>query len=406
MSLSNISKEIVMKTRLYPASLTGRIILGLCTCVLILLFCTVHFDIKGHFDGIFLLQGREGWRYELKDDLYVGDGDRLIWNIDFYDPGFRLSQKIYPFKPGEAHLYYEWDDKDGSGFIRNLLGDGTQILTCFGRYMDDDKKYVHGLFVGGGLPASVAGGDNVYMDETGMAFYDRTRWHHVWCNVNEGIISGTGQALTPSKWEFLGSKVIDESSKTLAIASHHKAVVDGVPLLIDRHVYLNAGDTFFILTINLTNIGSVPARFTYVYGDEPWVGNYGSSRGNVGWVKDRLIEYEAVLDSTRYTYAGFYDYGNSAAGEEHRFTGTANFIEWFGDNRLMAYFSNDSGFMKDTSGKKIPLASNARFIGLEWGTRVLAPQQSESYTLAIGMAGHDPVTGFPVKPPVKIGHVP
>ncbi len=380
--------------------------LGILALLLTVTFCTVRFDIKGHFDGIFLLQGREGWKYELKDDLYVGDGDRVIWSMDFDDPGFRLFQNIHTFKPGEAHLYYEWDAKDGSGFIRNFLGDGTQILTCFGRYMDDDKVYVHGLFVGGGLPASVTGGDNVFMDETGMAYYDRTRWHHVWCNVNEGIISGTGQPFPPSSWKFLGSKVIDESVKTLAIASHHEVEVDGVPLRIDRHVYLNAGDTYFVLTIKVTNIGTAPATYTYLYGDEPWVGNYGTSRGNVGWVKDRLIEYETRLDSTKYSYAGFYDYGNSAAGEEHHFTGTANFIEWFGSDRPMVYFSNDTGILNDTSGKKVPLASDTRFIGLVWGPRVLAPQQSNVYTLAVGMAGHDPRTGFPVKPKVKINHIP
>lgn len=380
--------------------------LGILALLLTVLFCTVRFDFKGHFDGIFLLQGREGWKYELKDDLYVGDGDRVIWSIDFDDPGFRLFQDLHTFKPGEAHLYYEWDAKDGSGFVRNFLGDGTQVLTCFGRYMGDDKEYVHGLFVGGGLPASVTGGDNVFMDETGMAYYDRTRWYHVWCNVNEGIISGTGQPLAPSNWKFLGSKVIDESSKTLAIASHHEVDLDGVPLRIERHVYLNAGDTYFVLTIKVTNIGTAPARYTYLYGDEPWVGNYGSSRGNVGWVKDRLIEYETRLDSTKYSYAGFYDYGNSAAGEEHNFTGTANFIEWFGGDRPMVYFSNDSGVLNDTSGKKIPLSSNTRFIGLVWGPRLLAPQQSNYYTLAVGMAGHDPRTGFPVKPEVKIDHIP
>jgi len=392
--------------RFFPTSLTGKIILAFCTSALVLLFCTVRFDIKGHYEGIFLLQGLGGWKYELKDDLYVGDGDRVIWSMDFYDPGFRLFQKTHPFKPGEARLYYEWDAKDGSGFIRNLLGDGTQILNCFGRYKGDDKKYVHGLFVGGGLPASVTGGDNVYMDETGMAYYDRTRWYHVWCNVNEGIVSDSGQVLLPSEWKFLGSKVINESSKSLAIASHHEVAVDGVPLRIDRHVYLNAGDTYFVLTIKVTNIGTVPAKYTYLYGDEPWVGNYGSSRGNVGWVKDRLIEYETGLDSSKYSYAGFYDYGNSAAGEEHHFTGTANFIEWLGNNRPTVSFSNDSGFLKESFGEKIPLASDTRFIGLEWVRRVLAPQQSETYTLAIGMAGHDPVTGFPVKPEVKINNIP
>jgi hypothetical protein len=368
-----------------------------------ILFSIVHFDIRGHFDGLFLLKGSHGWRYELKDDLYVGDGDRVLWSIDFGDPNLRLHNSIYHHKPGQPYLYYEWDAKDGSGFIRNFFPGGRQLLTCFGRYLDDDKEQVHGLFVGGGLPASVLGNDNVYMDETGMAYFDGTRWYHLWCNVNEGIISGMGEVLLPSRWKFLGSRVIDESDSTAAFASSHEVAVDGVPLRIDRYVYLNAGDTYFILEIKVTNIGNAPAHYNYLYGDEPWVGNYGSSRGNVGWVADGFVKYATTVDATRYSWAGFYDYGNDAAGEEHRFTGAADFIQWFGNNRPMVYFSNEEGNVEDENGaKKIPLASDTRFIGLQWNDQRLDPQQSTTYTLAVGMAGHDPLTGFPVKPEIML----
>ncbi|HEY6837824.1 MAG TPA: hypothetical protein VI389_03695, partial [Geobacteraceae bacterium] len=294
-----------------------------------------------------------------------------------------------------------------SGFIRNFLGDGTQLLTSFGRYMDDDKEYVHGLFVGGGLPPSVMGGDNVFMDETGMAYFDRRRWYHIWCNVNEGIVSAVArQPVPPSQWQFLGSKVINKSSKRLAITSSHQVTIDGVPLRIDRYVYLKAGDTFFVLTIKITNIGSAPAAYLYLYGDEPWVGNYGSSAGDVGWVSDHLVNYEAVIDSSKYSYAGIYHYGNSAIGEAHDYTRMADFLEWFGTDKPLAYFSNDTGVVNDTSGTKVPLSSNTRFIGLIWGPRQLAPGETASYTLAVGMAGHDAARDFPVKPPVNLDFVP
>lgn len=398
-----------MTLRLFPASPRARIAVGLCTAALAVLFSTVRFDIKGHFDGLFLLKGMHGWKYELKDDLYVGDGDRVISSIDFDDPRFRFSRSLYnKHKPGEAYLYYEWDDKDGSGFFRNFLPDGTQTLNCFGRYMDDDKEYVHGLFVGGGLPASIIGGDNVFMNETGMAYFDGTRWYHVWCNVNEALASAaTGEPIYPSHWKFLGSRVLDESTKSVVIFSSHEAEVDGVPLRIDRYVYLNAGDTYFVLEIKITNIGATPARYLYLYGDEPWVGNYGSSKGNVGWAKDRLFKYETAVDSKKYSYAGFFDYGNDAAGESHSYTGTADFIEWFGNDRPIVYFSNASGELQDLSGaKKIPLQSDTRFLGLQWGPRALNPGESAFYTLAIGMAGHDPKTGFPVKPEIKVNFTP
>jgi hypothetical protein len=65
--------------------------------------------------------------------------------------------------------------------------------------------------------------------------------------------------------------------------------------------------------------------------------------------------------------------------------------------------SRDSAFSRFF---KTPLSSNTRFIGLQWGPRTLQPDQSEKYTMAIGMAGRDSITGFPVKPPVDLSNFP
>jgi hypothetical protein len=109
-----------------------------------------------------------------------------------------------------------------------------------------------------------------------------------------------------------------------------------------------------------------------------------------------------MVDSGKYSYAGIYDYGNSAIDEGHDFTGTANFIEWFGNEKPTVYFANASGRMTGMAGQKTPLASNARFIGLEWNSRSLPPGQSTTYTLAIGMAEHDPERTIPIKPEIRI----
>ena len=371
--------------------------------VVIILFMNIRIDIKGHFDGLFLLKGLHGWKYELKDDLYVGDAERLVYHIDFDDPRFRISSVFNHYTQGQKHLYYEWDSRDGSGFFRNFFPDGTQLLTCFGRFEDSKtKEHVQGLFVGGGLPASVIGRIDWAMNETGMAYYDGRRWYHIWCNVNEGIYTIKNFKMIDVHWNFLGSNVIDESASSVVISSSHQLADAGTPLRMDRFVYINAGEPYFFLTIKFTNTGQIPAEFIYTYGDEPWVGNYGSSKGNVGWVKDQIINFEKKIDSSKYSYAGYYHYGNDAIGEGHDFTHTANFIEWFGKHKPDVYFANAGGDLKDTTGKlKIPLSSNERFIGLEWKPQRLNPGQSISYNLAIGMAGYDPITNLPVKPAVK-----
>jgi hypothetical protein len=98
------------------------------------------------------------------------------------------------------------------------------------------------------------------------------------------------------------------------------------------------------------------------------------------------------------------DFGNPLAGERNTFTGVANFIEWDEDDRPdKAYISNYSGGVINHT-KKTPLISPTnRYIGLQWGPRILKPDQSFTFTLAIGMAEIDPKTGIPRKPKTELG---
>jgi hypothetical protein len=368
----------------------------------ILFFALLDFDIKGHFDGIFILR-KSPWRYIVKDDLYVGDADRLVYHIDFDDPKFRIDNALHQYKPGHPHLYFEWDEKDGSGIVKNFMADGTMLFTSFGRLFDEYHNQMQGLFVGGSLPANIIAGNNESMDESGMAYFDGNRWYHIWCNVNEALFAINGRGLRlPSQWTFIGSRVLDRSSKSLVIASYHQTEISGVPLRIDRFVYLFANEPYIVLSINIRNMGTHPVSFYYTYGDEPWVGDYGSSRGDVGWVNGRIIDYETAISTNKYSHAGMYHYGNDAIGEGHAFSRIANFIEWFGDNRpYQAYFSNLAGILQDPDGKKrIPLSSNERYLEVDWRAIDLPPSGNYNINIAVGMAGVDTRTGMPIKPSI------
>ncbi len=252
-----------------------------------------RFDITGRNEGLFLLHGRNTL-FELKDDLFLGDGDRLIYGVDYDSPAFFLSSLFNTQspseKPGEPYLDVHWDDKDGSGYVVNHFGDGRKIFTSFSRFEDSDGLETHGLFVGGGLPANVREDDMLKMNETGMAYFNGKRWEHLWCNVNEGLGSGkTMLPITPASWKFLGSRVLN-TGKSTAIESSHEAVVDGVPLRIDRYAYFRPGEPYFLLSIRIKNVGNEAANYYYCYGDDPWLGDFGSSKGNVGWTRDRLYQ--------------------------------------------------------------------------------------------------------------------
>src|SRR6185369_8729151 len=200
----------------------------------------------------------------------------------------------------EPYLKYRWNKRTGNGYIQNFFPDKRIIIICLGRFLDSDQKQVNGLFVGGGLPFADYRKQNIQMNETGMAFYTGYGWRHVWCNANEGLSGGNApdKMIFPSAWKFLGSEVLFSSTRKLVLRSRHEANVDGVPFRIDRFLTYNAGDYHFQLTIRFKNIGDRPTDYYYVYGDEPWLGDYGTSAGNVGWAADGLHYFEGPVDTT------------------------------------------------------------------------------------------------------------
>ncbi len=371
----------------------------------ILVAALVRFSVEGVFDGIYLLKGTGRAVLEVKDEIFLGEYERLIAKIE-YEPFLNMLRPESTEAYNEALLKYRWSERQGRGFIQSYRPDGSQFIICFGRFVDSQGKSPQGLFLGGGLPYSRYAHDTVQMNETGMAYFDSREWFHLWCNANEGIAgAGTPDKLVyPSDWEFLGSRVPFVTNHEMIIQSRHRAVLDGVPFRIDRYAIYRAGEPYLVLAIRITNAGQQPAGYFYVYGDEPWVGDYGTSIGNIGWTKDRLLFHESTIDPLNNSFVGMYDYGNRAINEKkEHFSRMANFIEWIGMIRpQLVYVSNKEGKISDES-QTIPLDSrDNRVLFLQWGPRLLAPGQSDLLIMAIGMAGHDPKSDIPVKPEINI----
>lgn len=363
------------------------------------LLVTVHFD--GEFEGLFLLKDSNAGKLILADHLFVGNEQRVIFDLFSKTRFTNMDNRLFPAHGGNAdHLHVEWNPKGGSGIVSNHFKNGTALVTYLGRYLDDDEE-VHGLFVGGGLPETVKSNVNYNMNNSGMTYYDGKRWFHIWCSVNEGIGHGSGgTGLTPSKWEFLGSRLVKKSDDNVVITSSHQVLVDKVPLRIDRRMSFTAGEPYLNLEITITNVGKVPVSYAYSYGDEPWVGYYGTSLGDVGWTRGRIINHEESIDPHKYSYVGMADIGNRVIGENPVYTNLADFIEWFGPELPdHVYFTNNLKHMPE-AGKPVPLESNERFIGVEWGRR-LAPNATSTLRLAVGMAVFNPQTGIPEKPPTS-----
>jgi hypothetical protein len=384
-----------MKYRLYLFIIAGTLLSSIA-----LLAVKIELNFSPAVEGFFILRGLDGHWLELTDDLVPEDAPRLIWTMPHY-PFRKTASSSKCDNSSQPCIDFKWDNKHGRGFIRNTWPDGSKLVINLGRFKDSESRYPSGIFIGGGLPPSDPDYQFMNKEATGMTYFNGQRWYHIWCNSNEGLISPAQPDIPsyPSDWDFRGSWVRENNGRNLAIESRHRVTLHGVPLDLDRFLFYTAGNRFVILTTELTNRGNVQLPFQYMYGDEPWIGFFGSSAGDVGWMEQELILTEREIDTQQHTYFGMYDYGNELAGEDHNFTRFANFIEWDRDSRpFKAYISNFSGGVINLD-KVVPLVSRTnRFIGLQYGPYMLQPGQSYRFTIAVGMAGNDPKTGFPVKP--------
>lgn len=344
-------------------------------------------EVTGRWRGLYVLQGRDSPRLEVKDDLLLGDGSRLIASVSLTRVRTLLGFEPAAPRPGEPSLALDWDEREGRGLIRNRFADGTELVTLFGRYEDDDGKTPHGLFVGGAVPDIAA--DAAHQDQSGMAYHDARGWTHIWCNVNEALVDkGANAFVWPSTWRFLGSRVLVNDGRRVVLETNHEADLKGGTLRMDRFAYFAAGQPWFELGIQLTALGPGPVEYAYLYGDEPWVGRFGSADGNVGWVEERIVLNEELIDPVAHRWGGILD----------EKSGFANYIEWLGEVApSQVYFSNAAGKFSPGPGP-VPLSSNEVFIGLQWTGQRLRPGEERSIRLAIGLAEHDPATGRPMRP--------
>ena len=176
------------------------------TLMAALFAATTRINFKKHFRGLYLIKGTGRYLFEVKNDLFLGEGEasgRLIWGVNIEDPRYRLSMRHM----AGTYLDCIWDPDNGSGSVRSYLTGGREMLAIFSRFVDEEQRPTHGLFVGGGLPQSNESPDDLQRNDTGVAYFDGGKWYHAWCNANEAIIPASGKALPPSRWKYLGSKV-------------------------------------------------------------------------------------------------------------------------------------------------------------------------------------------------------
>jgi hypothetical protein len=69
---------------------------------LVITITTVRLNITGSYEGFFLLRGEHGSLFELKDDVFLGEGRRYITGIDF-EHAKQFLYGLMPRLPG-SHI--------------------------------------------------------------------------------------------------------------------------------------------------------------------------------------------------------------------------------------------------------------------------------------------------------------
>lgn len=375
--------------------------IGVLACLAVLSAWFVDVDFSREKNGFFLLRGTRAGQVKIASDLYLGEEQSVITGVSFQSE----SDLVRNETPGK-HLELKWDSGAGTGYIKNVLADGTILVTQFSRYLDSAGRKNHGLFIGGALSSLLLNQNTSPVNDSGMSWFDGKQWNHIWCNTNEGIGSTvSSRSYPPSAWTYLGSEILEQSAQRIVLRSRHEVVVDDVPLRIERVVEALAGQPYLDLEVSITNAGGAVSNYFYYYGDEPWIGDFGNSAGDVGWVPKQLIEYESMFDPHVVSYAGMADFGSDALHEGHNFRHVANFVEWFGPNRPnVVFFANQfEGFLHDP-GIKVPLRGDTRSLGMYWGPRQLRAGESHSIAIAIGKAKTRTPSAPPEKPCVEPPH--
>jgi len=302
---------------------------------------------------------------------------------------------------GKPLLDVTWNEDTGRGGIKQFRPDGTKLVVTFSRFQDGGKK-AGGLFLGGDL----AYGDYDRSADgatSGMSYYDGRKWNHIWCAANEGFTlhSNDRKAYNAYEWHYLSGRVLKRTDDEVIIQSRHMLQEGDEKVLMNRWVSMKAGDDHLKLNIEFENKGKAKITYNYDYGDEPWVGEFHNSRGDVGWSEKGLITHERFISPRENRYAGYWDHGNDAAGEKHSYSGYANFIRWPGMHPSVVYFSNNF----ESCSEEKPLSSyNNRVINIGWLSQTLLPGERRTYTLIIGKASINPGTGLPEAPHMKDGY--
>lgn len=316
----------------------------------------------------------------------------------------RATQKTaqHPSSSKPPSLELLWDPKTGKGDVRHRLSSGDWLRTCF---HCGYPGYTGGLVVGS-------------YNGSGMGFYPQRpiRGHrriNVFCAQDESIwdrrqnveysygwSENFGASDDGKRLEYIRGRVLDRGPRRLILQSENA----GGCYRVTKVAYTRLDVRWWIIATRIHNRCSRPVHLDFFTGDDPWIGLYRSSDGDVGWTDQGLIREETFLGPGRFTAGGLYDLGNRALGQkEGSFSGQANFIQLDPAIPLpdISAFANSFAHRKQEIDPARPLDNTSlTALNLGWTDRRLDPGEGLTVAFALGLAHTTSPTALPRLPAI------
>lgn len=298
----------------------------------------------------------------------------------------------------------DWSPTSGKGsVIQTIPGDGTYRV-CLGC---EYPGYAGGLWVG-----SMRAPGFQWVPATPIPGF---RALNLFCAQDETLVdAATGAEYEPG-WSqnfgrgddgvtlaYLGGEILEDGSAGGDVVL--KSINSAGCYRETRYLRWPLGKPYLLVALHVTNTCAKQQAFDFWTGDDPWIGMYQTSEGDVGWQPGRIIREESLLDASNFQVAGFYDLGNDLTGEKPgTFSNVANFfaLDPSSPKPHHASFANRFAHVADEVHEGRPL-DNKSLMALNLGWKKVTLKSGDSWRLAyaMGRARTSEPGGVPVPPAI------
>ena len=200
----------------------------------------------------------------------------------------------------------DWDTATGRGSMTQTLENGDRYVLCLQcRY----PGYTGGLWIG-----SMNGSGFEYFPAQPIRGFKNL---NIFCAQDESLVlADSGEELTNGwsenigkgpggkRLEYVNGEILDSTAERVVL----KSINRGECIEETRYLLWPAEASYVVVAAHFTNVCKKSVHFDFWTGDDPWIGRYKTSEGDVGWTPDGFVRSETKLETwgaDSYRYGGF-----------------------------------------------------------------------------------------------------